>query len=189
MKIYKSFSEEVTKDFLNGQLGIIPTDTVYGFAAAATMPQASRRLYDTKRPGSLKPGTLIAANISQLEQLGFDKKQLSEASEYLDLGVSVIIDCPKQLGYLNFNQNSQAVRIIKNSKLNNLLLLTGPLITSSANLPGEITINKIDDAVKLFEKMVDFFVDGGEITNNIPSTIIKINNRKVEILRQGSVKI
>ncbi|MEI7838342.1 MAG: Sua5/YciO/YrdC/YwlC family protein [bacterium] len=190
MRLLKlSNSSEITLLIRSGQLGILPTDTVYGIAAMANSKDSVERLYMTKRPGQEKPGTIIAANISQLIELGFSKSAINEAKQYLKPGISVIIESPYELRYMNFDKDSQAVRIVPKGDIYELLLESGPLLTSSANLPGHRIIDNIDDAIKIFGNSIDFYVDGGVIKKNLPSTIIRINNNKVEIIRQGSAKI
>ena len=66
---------------------------------------------------------------------------------------------------------------------------TGPLITSSANQPGESPATTIQEAINYFGDSVDFYVDGGEIKDVLPSTIIRPSANGLEILRQGSISL
>jgi len=189
MKIFRSIKDsEVSKLLINGNVGIIPTDTVYGFACKADNPVATKLLYETKRKNETKPGTIIAANEFQLIDLGFDKDDVNLAQEILNLGVSVIIKIKDDRSYLNFGINTQAARIIKKGGLHELLEITGPLITSSANKPGQDPIKTIEECENIFKEDISFYVDGGHIDNR-PSTIIKIDKEKIEIVRIGSVDV
>ena len=51
-------------------LAVIPTDTVYGLVARTEDERAIAKLYSLK-PRERQPGTIIAANIEQLHELGF----------------------------------------------------------------------------------------------------------------------
>jgi L-threonylcarbamoyladenylate synthase len=82
-----------------------------------------------------------------------------------------------------------AVRVIKDTKLVKLLKKTGPLLTSSANHPGEKPAETIEEAMKYFGKQADFYVNGGNLAKRQPSTLIRIVDDAVEVLRQGAVKI
>jgi tRNA A37 threonylcarbamoyladenosine synthetase subunit TsaC/SUA5/YrdC len=84
---------------------------------------------------------------------------------------------------------SLAVRIPAQSEIAELLQKTGPLITSSANHPGEPTANAVDEARKYFGDTVDFYVDGGDLSDHKPSTIIRIVDDAIEVIREGAVKI
>ena len=57
-------------------MGVIPTDTVYGVVARAADEAAVARLYKLKHRDS-KPGTVIAANIDQLVELGVKRRYLT----------------------------------------------------------------------------------------------------------------
>lgn len=180
---------EVTSALLkDGAVGVLPTDTVYGLVARAGDQAAVKRLYDLKlREG--KPGTIIAANVEQLEELGLKRRYLKAVEQFWPGAVSVIIPCGPELQYLHEGKNSLAVRIPKPQQLLNLLSNTGPLLTSSANHPGEPTAMNIAEAQKYFGDKVDFYKDGGDLSGRAPSTIIRIVDDAIEIIRQGAVKI
>lgn len=170
-------------------VGVIPTDTVYGVVAKAYDPIAVERLYQLKSREN-KPGTLIAANLEQLEQLGLKHRYLKAVEQFWPGAVSVIIPTsdPK-LSYLHQGKLSLAARIPDDKELRELLLMTGPLLTSSANPPGEPPATTIDEAKKYFGGQVDFYVDGGDLSDRQPSTVIRMVDDAVEVIRPGAVKI
>lgn len=174
---------------LPGAVGVLPTDTVYGVVARAADSSAVQRLYDLKdREG--KPGTVIAANTDQLESLGLKARYLKAVSQFWPGAVSVIIPCAEPtLSYLHQGKNSLAVRIPDHPELNQLLQQTGPLLTSSANHPGDPVATTAAAAERTFGNQVDFYVDGGDLTDHQPSTIIRIVDDAIEIIREGAVKI
>lgn len=169
-------------------IGVIPTDTVYGVVARAADQQAVQRLYQLKhREG--KPGTIIAASMEQLEELGLKHRYLKAVEQYWPGALSVVIPCGPDLQYLHQGKFSLAVRIPADKQLQELLQETGPLLTSSANHPGEPFSTTVDQAKKYFGHDVDFYIDGGDLSANHPSTIIRIVDDAVEVLRQGAVHI
>lgn len=171
-----------------GAVGVIPTDTVYGLVARASDEAAVKRLYDLKlREG--KPGTIIAANIEQLEALGLKHRYLKAVEQFWPGAVSVIIPCGPELEYLHEGKNSLAVRLPADENLRKLLEQTGALLTSSTNHPGEPTAMTIEEAKKYFGDKVDFYEDGGDLSGRQPSTIIRIVDDAIEIIREGAVKI
>lgn len=172
-----------------GAVGIIATDTVYGIVARAGDKSAVARLYEIKKRDE-KPGTLIAANLEQLEALGLKHRYLKAVEQYWPCAVSVIIPTgDPSLTYLHRGKMSIAVRIPADKKLQELLEKTGPLLTSSANQPGEPTANIVQQAKDYFGDQPDFYDDGGDLSGREPSTIIRIIDDAVEIIRQGAVKI
>ncbi len=162
---------------------VIPTDTVYGLACSAIDKDAVRQLYEIKgRVG--KPGTLIAANVRQLIGMGFEADEVARASAFWPGPVSVILSAPPQLSYLHMGMESLAVRIPEPEWLQNLLLQTGPLATTSANLPGEPTLHKLENIKKVFGAKVALYVDGGDLRGAKASQIIRIyKDGSIEQLR------
>ena len=169
----------------NAEIAIIPTDTVYGVAARVGDPEAVARLYKLKHRDK-KPGTLIAASIEQLVALGIKKEQLDVVKKFWPGAVSVIMPVGENLFYIHQGVGSLAVRIPNDKWLLELLKNTGPLLTSSANQPGEPPATTIDQARAYFGNQVSWYEDGG-IVNRKPSTVIKVMGSTIEVIRPGAV--
>lgn len=179
--------DEVADKLIAGCIGVIPTDTQYGVVAKADDPQAVERLYQLKKPKQ-DPGTLIAASIDQLTELGLKRRYLTAVDSYWPGAVSVIIPTGPVLANLHRGKYSLAVRIPDYRPLTELLSKTGPLLTSSANYHGEPPAQNIEQAKQYFGDKLDFYFDGG-VLDGPPSTIIRVIDDAVEVLRIGAVKI
>jgi L-threonylcarbamoyladenylate synthase len=182
------FDDIAQKLMQPGSVGVLPTDTVYGLVARANDEAAVKRLYELKHREN-KPGTLIADRIEQLVSLGLKARYMKAVEQYWPGAISVIIPCGAELTYLHQGKYGLAVRIPDYPELLKLLEATGPLLTSSANNPGEPTANTADEARKYFGETVDFYVDGGDLSSHQSSTVIRIVDDAIEILREGAVKI
>ena len=172
----------------SGTIGVIPTDTVYGVVARAADKDAVARLYELKRREH-KPGTLIAASVEQFVELGVKRRYLKPVEQYWPGSVSVVVPCGPDLEYLHQGVQSLAMRIPDDELLRALLEKTGPLITSSANQPGESPASTIDEARAYFGNGVDFYEDGGDRSGRQASTVIRVVDDVIEVLRQGAVHI
>lgn len=171
-----------------GSVGVLATDTVYGVVAGAGNQAAVERLYALKdRHG--KPGTLIAANTQQLVDLGIPARYVRPVEQYWPNPISVVVPAPPELNYLHQAKGSIAVRIPADNAVHQLLLQTGPLLTSSANQPGEPTAITIQAAQAYFGDEVDYYADNGDLSDRQASTIIRVVDDAVEVLREGSIKI
>jgi L-threonylcarbamoyladenylate synthase len=180
---------EVAENLLqSGAVGVIPTDTVYGVVARAADQAAVERLYKLKHRDH-KPGTIIAANIDQLVDLGIKRRYLTAVEQWWPGALSVVIPCGDELAYLHQGKRSLAVRIPDKADLLELLLSTGPLLTSSANHPGQPPANTINEAKDYFGDEVDFYIDGGDLSGHQPSTVVRIIDDAIEVIRAGAVKI
>lgn len=171
-----------------GAVGVMLTDTVYGLVCRADDPAAVARLYALKHREH-KPGTVIAGRLQQLIDLGLKARYL-KAVEYLwPNPVSVVIPCDDAHAYLHQGKRSLAVRIPADESLRGLLTQTGPLLTSSANLPGESPATTIAEARAYFGEGVDFYADGGTVGEHLPSTVIRVVDDAIEVLRPGALAI
>ena len=167
----------------------MPTDTIYGLVCPASSKVAVVKLYGLKHRHH-KPGTIIASSVDQLQQLGLDTKQLSVCERYWPGPVSILLNAPRELEYLTQGLPELACRVVAGpSDLVGLLNRIGPVLTTSANMPGEIPATTIHEAEKYFGTDVDCYVDGGIIQENVPSTLIRITQNNVEVLRQGAATI
>ena len=103
--------------------------------------------------------------------------------------VSIILPCDNEgLSYLHMDTKTLAFRIPDKKDLRELLEKTGPLVAPSANHAGETPALTVEEAKKYFDGEVDFCVDGGR-AESLPSTIIKIENDEMIVLREGAVKL
>lgn len=179
---------DISSRLLCGDIGVIPTDTVYGLVALAANQDAVAKLYKLKRRTN-KPGTVIAASVDQLVTLGIPKKYLKPVLHYWPNPISVIVPAHGNLSYIHQGKHSLAVRIPDDEQLSMLLASTGPLLTSSANQPGQVPVTTIEKAYDCFGDDVDFYVDGGDCTATQASTIIQVIDDAVAVVREGSIHI
>lgn len=175
-------------DLKPGNVAVIPTDTVYGLVCQALDQAAVEKLYSLKEREK-KPGTIIAASVDQLVELGLKRRYIKPIEHLWPNPISVILPSEVNLSYLDQGQGTLAVRIVADKELAKLLERTGPLLTSSANLPGRPPANNIKEAKEYFGEHVDEYVDGGDLSDRQPSTVVRIIDDAVEILRDGSVKL
>jgi L-threonylcarbamoyladenylate synthase len=187
-KILNALSNSTLVDLLNNSaVGVMPTDTVYGLVCRAADQAAVKRLYALKSREH-KPGTVIAASMQQLIDLGLKARYVKAYEAFWPNALS--IEIPNQITYLNQDTGRQAFRVVKEpAALISLLEQTGPLLTSSANQPGEPTANTIQEAQNYFGDTIDFYVDGGDLSDQLPSTLIRVVDDAIEILRPGAVTI
>lgn len=172
-----------------GAIGVIPSDTVYGLMAKASKRTAVERMYRVKERPS-QPGTTIGASIGQFESLGFPYEPLAHANRYWPASLSVVIDATNVYKYLKSDRDSLPVRIPDSPLLLQLLEHTGPLMTTSANHPGEPTATNIQQAMDYFGDSVDFYVNVGDLGVRPPSTIIGFDAQgKITVYREGAVKV
>lgn len=187
-KVFKSIDDvELIALLREGAVGVIPTDTVYGLVAIVSNPEAVKRLYALKNR-ERKPGTVIAANIEQLADLGIKPEYLSRAERLWPGPVS--IETPHDITYLHQGTGRQAFRIPSDPEVYELLLKTGPLQTTSANPPDVTTAAGYAEAKAYFGDSIDFYVDGIDLSDRPASTIVRFTEQgELEVIREGAVRV
>jgi L-threonylcarbamoyladenylate synthase len=188
MNVYEKFTEEVIEKLKSGAIAVIPTDTQYGLVVAAKNKEAVERLYVLKKREN-KPGTLIAASIDDLTSLGVKRRYLTAVEHLWPNPLSIVLPVGDDLMYLHRSKRSLAVRIPDNEQIQKVLRKTGPLMTSSANHPGEPPAQTIEAAQNYFGEEVDLYVDGGNLGDKKPSTVIRVVDDAIEVLRPGAIDI
>lgn len=185
--MYSSLTDPACIESLReGGVAVIPTDTIYGLVCRAVDRVAVEHLFSIK-PRENKPGTIIAAHIDQLRKLGADTDYLQKAAKYWPGPVSVKFAHPDD--HLSRGTATIAVRIPDDTPLRTLLEAVGPLMTTSANQPGEPGAETVTEAQAYFGDTVDLYVDGGERQGRPASTIIQLVGDTVTVVREGAVKI
>lgn len=169
-------------------VGVLPTDTLYGVVGRATSPAAVEKLYALKHREK-KPGTTIAATAEQLKELGIDPEMIDQVAHHWPASLSIVMPLDDSMIHLHQGVKESPFRVVADESLQMLLEQTGPLLTSSANLPGEPPAQDLSEAQAYFGDRVDFYVDGGFVGDRQPSTIARYDKGKLTVLRQGAVDI
>lgn len=163
----------IVESIKNDGVGVIATDTVYGIVARLLSPAAVEKLYRVKHGDIVRPvGTILIASAKQLRGIVSDE-YIESASEYWPGPVSVILPVVG-LEYAHKGLGSLAFRVPADEQLVEILEQTGPLTTSSANLPMQPTATTIEQAKECFGDQLDFYQDGGDLSNKAASKIIRI---------------
>lgn len=185
--------KNIIKILKNGGIGILPTDTIYGLVGSALSKKAVERIYKLKKRGDGKPFIILISKISDLKSFGVElnEKEKMVLKRFWPGPISIVLKCPnlnREMSYLKPLNQTLAFRYPNLKWLNVLLKKTGPLVAPSAN-PGELPpAETIEQAKKHFGNAVDFYVDVGHLSGQA-STLIKIENKKVIVLRKGNVNV
>lgn len=184
--VFSSLADpELIATLQNDGVGVLLCDTVYGIVGRAQSKAAAERVIEAKGR-KYKPGTLIAANIQQLIDLGLPADHLKIGQHFWPGPVSIVIPAGPELEYIHLGKDSIVTRVPNKPELVTLLEAVGPLLTTSANLPDQPMISSIQEAQQLFGRRLNFYVDGGQLPAPVASTIISID---IQVLRQGAVTI
>lgn len=200
MKIY-NWEKEINKyelvdvvEVLNeGGIVIFPTDTVYGVACNCFNEEAIKKLFEIKKRPTYKPINVLTDDLSKIKaitkQITDTEKKLIE--KYMPGALTVIMERNEKIpNILTAGLETIGVRIPNNKiALSILEKFDYPLAVTSVNISGEKDGIEVTDFIDEFEDKVDIIIDGGKSEIGIPSTIVKVTNDNIEVVRKGSIKI
>lgn len=168
----------------SGGVAVVRTDTLYGLLASADDEQAVRRVYEIKGRDDNKPPIVLIADMTQLYNQP-DNRAADLLQQVWPGKVSVIIPSETAPSWVTRGGHTVAYRLPDNEALRELLRQTGPLIAPSANPQGRQPAANIEQAQSYFGDSVDYYEDGGEVTNAAqPSQLLRIlDDGSVERLR------
>lgn len=191
-EIYTSLTDQnLRQQLMNGAIGVLPTDTIYGIVTKALNVHSVDTLYEIRKRPPEKPSIVLISSPKDLEIFFVEIPETHKSFlENVWPGkVSVIMDAPHpDMAYLHKGTDTIAFRIPDYPDLVELIDQVGPLIAPSANLEGQPPAHTIDTAREYFGDTIDFYVDSGELEGD-PSTIVKIEGENIKLLRQGSTPI
>jgi L-threonylcarbamoyladenylate synthase len=175
-----------------GQLVVLPTDTVYGVGADAFNAAAVTALLAAKGRGrNMPPPVLVgtvAAAAALTESLGAFGQDLID--EFWPGPLTLVFRASATLMWdLGDTMGTVAVRMPLHPVALDLLRRTGPMAVSSANshsLPAATTAaeaeNQLGDAISVY-------LDGGACADSVPSTILDLTGTVPRMLRAGALSI
>lgn len=184
--------ENVIKVIIDGGVVIFPTDTVYGVAANSLDETAIKKLFDLKERNDNKPICVLTSSVDKIKKIAYVRDEEQKIiDKYMPGALTIILDKKEIVSdVLTSGLKTVGVRIPNNEiALRILDKLEYPLATTSANISGMEAAVKKEDLVKEFDGKVDIIIDGGITDLKVSSTIVKIKNNEIEVLRQGTIKI
>ena len=179
----------VTEVLSDGGLVMHPTETCYGLAVDIFNKAALEKLYKLKEMSFDKPVSILVDGLGMAQEFGlFSDKAFDLANEYWPGPLSILVPRSKELpDFLNEANDFVSMRHSSMDFCMNMVKEFGrPVTTTSANKTTEPQLY-VPDASSL--KGVDLLVDGGEISNNKPSTIVKVDGDDLVVLRQGDLML
>ena len=159
----------------HGGVAVIPTDTVYGLAAHPDFPAAVERRYTIKARDAKKPIALLASDAAGAARfVGAEAAALG--GRYWPGALTVVAE-------------GEGVRVPDHAWTRRLIAACGgALRVTSANLSGRRAATDAPAALADVGLSADLVVDDGVSPGGTASTVVKIEEGRLSVLREGPVK-
>ena len=174
----------------DGELIVLPTDTVYGIGADAFTPDAVEALLEAKGRGRDTPPPVLIGDHAVLMALAVELPDyVEDLTEELWPGpLTLILNAQPSLTWdLGDTRGTVALRMPEDEVALELLRRTGPLAVSSANRHGKPAAQSVLDAATQLGDSVSIYLDGGPARIGASSTILDTTVSPAEIVRQGAL--
>lgn len=169
---------------------VLPTDTVYGVAALASVPGATRRLFALKGRSADHPLAVLVADVDQA--LTLVEPPPTIARRWMDrcwpgpLTIVLARAAAARSLELGGSVDTIGVRFPDHGFVRALAARVGPIATTSANRSGEETPVTALEAAGALAGPPDLVVDGGP-SGSVASTVVDATAVGWRILRLGAL--
>lgn len=174
-----------------GKLVIFPTETVYGIGANAIDEEAVRNIYIAKGRASDNP---LIAHISDIKMLDDLVLEVGEIERKLIKkfwpGPLTIVFNKKPIvpDIITGGLDTVAVRMPSNEIAHKLIEYSNcPIAAPSANISGKPSGTQIEDIIEELDGKVEYIIDNGKVDIGVESTVIRVVDNVVHILRPGKI--
>jgi len=176
----------------SGDLVILPTETVFGLATRADNKAAVDKIYKAKGRAFNKPLALCVKDIEWAERYAiFDSVSRSIAAQHWPGSVTLVLNAKADTG-LDTRLHSNDGEITIGLRCPNVFWreeMTLPLALTSANKSGEPDCTELDAAIANLSEYTDAALAADAVLSGAPSTVVRIKDGKLTVLRQGAVKV
>ncbi|MFG1775637.1 L-threonylcarbamoyladenylate synthase [Micromonospora sp. NPDC049051] len=173
----------------NGELVVLPTDTVYGIGADAFTPYAVKALMDAKGGPQAPPPVLIGSRHA-LDGLVYSLPQTARdlVEAFWPGALTIIVAHAPSLRWdIGDVSGTVAVRMPLHPVALEVLRETGPMTVASANKTGQPAALTAEGARDQLAYSVRAYLEAGPCPDPVPSTIVDLTGEVPRVLRQGAV--
>ena len=173
---------------------VFPTETVYGIGGNALSEEVIKKIYNIKKRPQDKALNILVKNKEEIERYAYINNIIKKKiiDNFMPGPITIILKKKKSeiSDLLTANNDTIGIRIPDNNIIKRILEECNlPLAAPSANISGKPSSIKLEDIKEDFDNKVEAFIDGGICKQSMSSTIVKVVDGKVKILREGVISI
>lgn len=174
-----------------GGLAAFPTETVYGLGADALNPVASAGIFEAKKRPFFDPLIVHIADLSGVETAAqnVSPKSLKLMERFWPGPLTIVLEKRDIVpDIVTSGLPTVAVRMPVHPAARSLIRAAGtPVAAPSANRFGCLSPTTAEHVYSQLGDSVDIIIDGGPCSIGIESTIVKIMNDRIHLLRPGGI--
>jgi L-threonylcarbamoyladenylate synthase len=174
-----------------GEIVAYPTETFYGLAVDAFNREALARLRDLKGRGAEKAFSVLVANRAMLDGLCVDISPAAEAlmARHWPGPLTLALPARPGLPELLILEGCVAVRMSPHAMAQALVDAAGGPITATSANPAGAPAPTTAVGVAAYFPSGCHILDGGTTPGGAASTLARVRNDHVEVLRPGPISL
>ncbi len=174
-----------------GGLVAYPTETVYGLAASAFVPDSLARVFDAKNRPFSQALPVQIADADEIETLARDipAEARSLIADFFPGPLTLIFfRLPTVSLVVTGGGNTVGVRMPAHAVALSVIRAFGaPVVCPSANLTGRRAPQTAADVLEDLDGRIDLILDGGPTNDRTASTVLDVTTRPARLIREGKI--
>lgn len=174
-----------------GQAVAIPTETVYGLAADAANGDAVLRIFEAKGRPRFNPLIAHVASLAMAREIAeFDELSLELAERFWPGPLTLVLPLKRPSAIhplVTAGLDTIAVRMPRGMVRDLADALGRPLAAPSANTSGRVSATSAEAVERDLGDRIPLIVDGGPTPVGVESTIVRVEDSSLRLLRPGGV--
>lgn len=189
---YDEVMEEAAEIIKEGNLVVVPTETVYGLAGDGLNPQAVEKIFQAKERSKGNPLILHIADKEDMDKYAVEIPEIARklADELWPGPLTLVLkksDLVPEI--VSAGSNSVAIRMPDNETIRDLIRKSGTaLACPSANISGRPSPTNVVDAYEDMKGKVPLILNDGSAKLGLESTIVDLTGQP-SILRLGYIEV
>lgn len=188
---------DIVSELRAGKTLVYPTETCYGLGCNALDADAVARVFAIKQRQKDKTVLVLMADEEMaMEYVVWNETLERIARMYWPGPLTVVAESKSGMSFprgILGSRGMLAFRITGHQLASELVRALGrPLVSTSANIASEESPYDIDAVIGMFSDKIiqpDIVIDAGVLPHHNPSTIVRIQDQGVVVLRQGEVQM
>ncbi len=183
--------KEAANAIKSGELVIFPTETVYGIGANGLDGNAVNNIFIAKGRKNDNPLILHISNIDMLDRIAKNINELEYKlmNRFWPGPFTIVLDKNESVpSVVTGNLNTVGVRMPANDIALKLIEYSNtPIAAPSANISGKPSGTNVADIIEELKDKVAYIIDGGDTKIGLESTVVRVIDNKIHILRPGFI--
>ncbi len=183
---------KATEIIRNGGLVAMPTETVYGLAADACNDRAVARIFEAKGRPQFNPLIIHVTGVDMARRYVAFSPLAEKLADHFWPGALTLVLARREDSAISrlvsAGLETIAVRAPNHQLAQKLInAIDRPVAAPSANRSGSISPTKPEHVRDSLGAKVDLILDGGRCIVGVESTIVKVDDDAITLLRPGGI--